>query len=185
MGSRQSYSYYLPLKRPSRAASRSLSLNKDGARSPLSEKKEGRSGRASSASQASKRRSTMNSREAGYDEAEALRRAIEASKEEVTTEPGDTGPRRPKRGRTDSEECVVPHQDIREGGADMNAGNPKTSSAREQTRDRYPRRLARRPRTLTKACLPATVLPSPATVAHRGPRERRSHRRERSGSARG
>ncbi|KAK0749445.1 hypothetical protein B0T18DRAFT_105818 [Schizothecium vesticola] len=100
----QSYSYYLPLKRPSRAASRSLSLNKDGARSPPSEKKEGRSGRASSASQASKRRSTMNSREAGYDEAEALRRAIEASKEEVTTEPGDTGPRRPKRGRTDSEE---------------------------------------------------------------------------------
>ncbi|KAK1837056.1 putative histone deacetylase complex subunit cti6 [Podospora conica] len=100
----QRYSYYLPLKRPSRSASRSASLNKDGVRSPPDEKKEGRSGRASSASQASKRRSTMNSREAGYDEAEALRRAIEASKEEVTTEPGDTGPRRPKRGRTDSEE---------------------------------------------------------------------------------
>lgn len=56
----------------------------------------------------------MNSREAGYDEAEALRRAIEASKEEVATEAGDTAPRRPKRGRTDSEECVFLHTGTRE-----------------------------------------------------------------------
>lgn len=185
MGSRQSYSYYLPLKRPSRAGSRSVSLNKDGVRSPPNEKKEGRSGRASSASQASKRRSTMNSREAGYDEAEALRRAIEASKEELTTEAGDAAPRRPKRGRTDSEECVFLSTRVQEGGADMDAGNLKTSSGRGRARDRSPRRLKRRPRTLTKACLRGTVPPSPATVSLRGPREPRRRRRERSGSARG
>jgi len=104
MPSRQRYSHYLPLKRWSRAASRSASLNKDAPRSPTREK-ETRNGRASSSSQTSKRRSTMNSREAGYDEAEALRRAIEASKEEVHTDLPDSGStRRAKRGRSDSEE---------------------------------------------------------------------------------
>jgi hypothetical protein len=60
-----------------------------------------------SSQQIMKRRSTMNSREAGYDEAEALRRAIEASKEEVAQQdPADGAPRRPKRGRSDSEGSV-------------------------------------------------------------------------------
>lgn len=98
----QRFSHYLPLKRPSRAASRSTSLAKDGTRSPPKEK-EGRSGRTSSANHASKRRSTMNSREAAYDEAEALRRAIEASKEDASELP-EGAPRRAKRGRSDSEE---------------------------------------------------------------------------------
>jgi len=104
---RQRFSHYLPLKQSSRAASRSASLNKDGARSPPKDKegRESRSARASSSSQASKRRSTMNSREAAYDEAEALRRAIEASKEDAPVlELGDGGSRRAKRVRSDSEE---------------------------------------------------------------------------------
>ncbi|KAK3330900.1 hypothetical protein B0H66DRAFT_598424 [Apodospora peruviana] len=99
----QRYSHYLPLKRTSRTTSRAVSLNKDGTRSPPKEK-ETRSGRNSSANQTSKRRSTMNSREAGYDEAEALRRAIEASKEETAPESVEPGTRRTKRGRSDSEE---------------------------------------------------------------------------------
>ncbi|KAK1750266.1 putative histone deacetylase complex subunit cti6 [Echria macrotheca] len=99
----QQYSHYLPLKRSSRAASRSASINKDGTRSPPKDK-ESRSGRASSASQTSKRRSTMNSREAAYDEAEALRRAIEASKEDAPPESVDGAPKRAKRARSDSEE---------------------------------------------------------------------------------
>jgi len=103
MGTRQRYSHYLPLKRSSRAASRSVSINKDGTRSPPKEK-ETRNGRASSASQTSKRRSTMNSREAAYDEAEALRRAIEASKEDAPPDTVDGGLRRAKRVRSDSEE---------------------------------------------------------------------------------
>ncbi|KAG7291718.1 hypothetical protein NEMBOFW57_001737 [Staphylotrichum longicolle] len=89
--------------RHARATSRAASLNKDVARSPTKEK-ETRNGRAASANHSSKRRSTLNSREAGYDEAEALRRAIEASKEEAQTEQGEGVNRRPKRGRSDSQE---------------------------------------------------------------------------------
>lgn len=48
----------------------------------------------------------MNSRDAAYDEEEQLRRAIEASKEETVHETSESGHRRTKRGRSDSEECV-------------------------------------------------------------------------------
>lgn len=44
----------------------------------------------------------MNSRDAAYDD-EQLRRAIEASKEDNSVDE-DEPPRRPKRGRSDSEE---------------------------------------------------------------------------------
>lgn len=104
-GRRNVYSQYLPMKRQSRHSSRATSLNKDGTRSPVKEKDT--RGRAASANHASKRRSTMNSREAGYDEAEALRRAIEASKEDSLEHDGVV--RRPKRGRSDSEEYVCAH----------------------------------------------------------------------------
>ncbi|KAL2138199.1 hypothetical protein VTI28DRAFT_7285 [Corynascus sepedonium] len=97
------YSHYLPLKRHARATSRSASQNKETIRSPTKEK-ETRNGRGSSTNTSSKRRSTLNSREAGYDEAEALRRAIEASKEDAHLEPSEGGNRRPKRGRSDSQE---------------------------------------------------------------------------------
>jgi len=103
---RQRYSHYLPLKRPqSGTGSRAPSLVKDGTKSP--KEKEGRGARNSSVTQAGKRRSTMNSREAGYDEAEALRRAIEASKEDAAPEAVDGTTRRAKRGRSDSEEYVL------------------------------------------------------------------------------
>lgn len=97
----QRYSAYLPLTRPPRS-SRSVSVAKEGTRSP----KPGTSkaDRASSAAQTLKRRSTMNSREAAYDEEEQLRRAIEASKELVGHDEAPT--RRTKRGRSDSEEYV-------------------------------------------------------------------------------
>jgi len=48
----------------------------------------------------------MNSRDAGYDEAEALRKAIEASKEDAAPE-AEVGLRRGKRGRSNSEEYVT------------------------------------------------------------------------------
>ncbi|KAL4788663.1 hypothetical protein BJX76DRAFT_344777 [Aspergillus varians] len=51
-----------------------------------------------------KRRSTMNSRDAAYDEEEQLRRAIEESKEDnKTTDGEESTTRRPKRSRSDSE----------------------------------------------------------------------------------
>lgn len=51
-----------------------------------------------------KRRSTMNSRDAAYDEAEQLRRAIEESKKQGSSVSVDTSIRRGKRSRSDSEE---------------------------------------------------------------------------------
>ncbi|KAM3500425.1 hypothetical protein MY11210_009520 [Beauveria gryllotalpidicola] len=95
----QRYSKYLPLHRQSQPASRATSVVKDGLKSPKSSSK---ASRAEQALQASKRRSTMNSRDAAYDD-ELLLRAIEASRENVPqdVEPGN---RRAKRGRSDSEE---------------------------------------------------------------------------------
>ncbi|KAI1378974.1 hypothetical protein F4677DRAFT_354649 [Hypoxylon crocopeplum] len=100
----QKYSIFLPIHRPSRAVSRATSTTKDGAQSP----KDGstKSSRSSAAAQMSKRRSTMNSRDAAYDEEEQLRRAIEASKEDAIPETAEAQPRRPKRGRDDSEEKI-------------------------------------------------------------------------------
>ncbi|KAM0444256.1 hypothetical protein ACHAPV_010234 [Trichoderma viride] len=97
----QKYSKYLPLSRPARTASRATSIAKDGARSPrLGSSK---SARSQSTSHISKRRSTMNSRDAAYDD-EQLRRAIEASKEEVAQDGTENTNRRTKRGRSNSEE---------------------------------------------------------------------------------
>lgn len=48
----------------------------------------------------------MNSRDAAYDEEEQLRRAIEASKEDTSHDLTENGSRRPKRGRSGSEEYV-------------------------------------------------------------------------------
>lgn len=54
-----------------------------------------------------KRRSTMNSRDAAYDEEELIRRAIEESKEDTKSLPDDTSIRRGKRSRSGSEVCVL------------------------------------------------------------------------------
>ncbi|PMD63326.1 uncharacterized protein K444DRAFT_523524 [Hyaloscypha bicolor E] len=97
----QRYSHYLPLYQSlSRTTSRAASFSKDGTRSPRGSK----SGRPSSSLQSAKRRSTMNSRDAAYDEEEQLRRAIEASKGEKSGESTDGGTRRGKRGRSESED---------------------------------------------------------------------------------
>ncbi|CAI4211054.1 unnamed protein product [Parascedosporium putredinis] len=96
----QRYSTYLPLHRTSRA-SRSASVAKEGGRSPKNGTAKSERGASSSHS---KRRSTMNSREAAYDEEEQLRRAIEASKELAVVQDDGGSVRRNKRGRSDSEE---------------------------------------------------------------------------------
>lgn len=105
----QKYSIYLPIHRPSRSTSRAASAATHGTRSPKSsERKSSRASASAAAAAAShKRRSTMNSRDAAYDEEEQLRRAIEASKEDAIPEELEGLGRRPKRGRDDEEECVV------------------------------------------------------------------------------
>ncbi|KAI0172618.1 hypothetical protein GGR52DRAFT_415622 [Hypoxylon sp. FL1284] len=98
----QKYGIFLPIHRPSRAASRATSATKDGAPSPKGGS--AKNSRSSASAHMSKRRSTMNSRDAAYDEEEQLRRAIEASKEDAIPETAEPSLRRPKRGRDDSEE---------------------------------------------------------------------------------
>ncbi|KAI0859031.1 hypothetical protein F4860DRAFT_280964 [Xylaria cubensis] len=101
----QKYSIFLPIHRPSQAVSRATSATKEDVRSPKAGNT--KASRASAAAQhASKRRSTMNSRDAAYDEEEQLRRAIEASKEDTIVEELEPTSRRPKRGREESEEKV-------------------------------------------------------------------------------
>ncbi|OAX81681.1 hypothetical protein ACJ72_03976 [Emergomyces africanus] len=93
----QKSSRYLPVVGSSSiSSSRSGSL--DSSRNPKDKKSRGSSGPLSAA----KRRSTMNSRDAAYDE-EQLRRAIEESKEDSKSVADDLGSRRGKRSRSDSE----------------------------------------------------------------------------------
>ena len=63
----------------------------------------GKSTRLAVKSLPSKRRSTMNSRDAAYEE-EQLRLAIEASKEDLHEPSPIEGPRRQKRSRSESQE---------------------------------------------------------------------------------
>ncbi|KAK7962538.1 uncharacterized protein PG986_003363 [Apiospora aurea] len=102
----QKYSIYLPIHRPSRSTSRAASAATHDTRSPKgSERKSSRASASAAAAAAHhKRRSTMNSRDAAYDEEEQLRRAIEASKEDAIPEELEGAGRRPKRGREDEEE---------------------------------------------------------------------------------
>ncbi|VDB85654.1 Bgt-3907 [Blumeria graminis f. sp. tritici] len=95
----QRYSHYLPLRKVLSQLGSNIVVNlKDETRPP----RVGRSGRPSSLQSASaKRRSTMNSRDAAYDEGEQLRRVIEASKSERISESTDTGIKRSKRGFTE------------------------------------------------------------------------------------
>ncbi|SZF01617.1 unnamed protein product [Blumeria hordei] len=98
----QRYSHYLPLRKVLLQSGSNIMVNlKDETRPP----RVGRSGRPSSLQSASaKRRSTMNSRDAAYDEGEQLRRVIEASKSERISESTDTGIKRSKRGFSGFEE---------------------------------------------------------------------------------
>ncbi|OLN96347.1 putative histone deacetylase complex subunit cti6 [Colletotrichum chlorophyti] len=128
----QRYSNYLPLNRPSRATSRAASLVKDGTRSP---KETSKNGRASSATQSSKRRSTMNSRDAAYDEDEQLRRAIEASKEDAAPEQTEATSRRGKRGRSDSEENLASLKRQRTSSPSMSPPPEKTQAVEDESEE--------------------------------------------------
>ncbi|KAJ3498871.1 hypothetical protein NLG97_g785 [Lecanicillium saksenae] len=123
----QKYSKYLPLHRQSRPTSRATSVLKDGAKSPRPSTK---ASRAEQALQASKRRSTMNSRDAAYDD-EQLLRAIEASREEAPQD-GEAGSRRAKRGRSDSEEN---HDSVKRQRTTSRSASPVAEAPVEPSRD--------------------------------------------------
>jgi hypothetical protein len=94
----QKYSKYLPVLEVSTPRSSSTS-SADDSRG----KKDSRASRQNTNSLSTKRRSTMNSRDAAYDEEELVRRAIEESKEGVAVNETE-GNRRGKRSRSDDEE---------------------------------------------------------------------------------
>ena len=100
--SSQKFSRYLPVNDvETTKTSRAGSHAKDGD----SKARDSKSSRLTTSLQNAKRRSTMNSRDAAYDEEEQIRRAIEASKgEDKNSRSIDGGTRRTKRGRSDSEE---------------------------------------------------------------------------------
>ena len=83
---------------PSKSSTRKNSLPKE----PESKKDKDKPSRAS-VEASTKRRSTMNSR-AAYDDDEVLRKVLEESKGEGSKADSETGTRRGKRGRDESEE---------------------------------------------------------------------------------
>ncbi|OJJ48365.1 hypothetical protein ASPZODRAFT_14505 [Penicilliopsis zonata CBS 506.65] len=91
------FSQYLPVAPPSPAVS-SRASSRDNSRAAREPKT-----RNNDTGVPPKRRSTMNSREAAYDEEEQLRRAIEESKEDTKITTEDLASRRAKRSRSDSE----------------------------------------------------------------------------------
>ncbi|KAJ5689521.1 Zinc finger PHD-type [Penicillium macrosclerotiorum] len=94
----QRSSTYLPVAPASSPAPSSRASSRDTARRSRDPKS-----RASEGASNPKRRSTMNSRDAAYDEEELIRRAIEESKEDTKSIPDDTAARRGKRSRSESE----------------------------------------------------------------------------------
>ncbi|KAL4808728.1 hypothetical protein BDV18DRAFT_133046 [Aspergillus unguis] len=96
-GSRSSL--YLPVAPPPSSTVSSRDSSRDNGK-----RSKDRKPRHSDAFPNPKRRSTMNSRDAAYDEEEQLRRAIEESKEDnKTTDGEESTTRRTKRSRSDSE----------------------------------------------------------------------------------
>ncbi|KAE8156528.1 hypothetical protein BDV40DRAFT_305980 [Aspergillus tamarii] len=89
-------SQYLPVAPPSPASS-----SRDSSRDNSKRAKDSKSRQNDPANP--KRRSTMNSRDAAYDEEEQIRRAIEESREETKPASEDIAARRGKRSRSDSE----------------------------------------------------------------------------------
>ncbi|KAL8954169.1 MAG: hypothetical protein Q9222_000053 [Ikaeria aurantiellina] len=125
----QKRSIYLPVQEPS-------SPQPSPSPGPLEEHsnkpKEGRSSRLNAESIAGKRRSTMNSRDAAYDEAEQLRRAIEESKKEGG--PGtNTSPRKGKRSREDSDQPKESSKRQRtKSGSSTTSSNEKSITKQEE-----------------------------------------------------
>ncbi|KAF7712310.1 Uncharacterized protein PECH_003611 [Penicillium ucsense] len=94
----QHSSTYLPVAPASSPAPSSRASSHDTSRRSRDLKSRGSEGASNP-----KRRSTMNSRDAAYDEEELIRRAIEESKEETKSNEDETAPRVSKRSRSESE----------------------------------------------------------------------------------
>ncbi|KAG2414426.1 hypothetical protein HFD88_003617 [Aspergillus terreus] len=145
----QHSSQYLPVAPPSAASSRASSQD-DSKRA-----KDTKSRPADSLSNP-KRRSTMNSRDAAYDEEEQLRRAIEESKEDTKSIGDDIAMRRGKRSRSDSEANKQATKRQRTSspspGATSKQSNPPSQPASEdEEKTKAPTNGARRQRAASRS----------------------------------
>ncbi|KAM0795369.1 hypothetical protein BDR22DRAFT_871417 [Usnea florida] len=93
------YSHYIPMRIPKSSQSSPAPNSKENSK----KSREGRKSLANADSTSKGRRSTMNSRDAAFEE-EQLRRAIEESKREGEAPSTNTGRRKGKRSRSESEE---------------------------------------------------------------------------------
>ncbi|KAJ5948793.1 hypothetical protein N7454_002100 [Penicillium verhagenii] len=96
-------STYLPVVPASSPAPSSRPVSRASSRETTTRRSRDPKSRNSDGDMNPKRRSTMNSRDAAYDEEELIRRAIEESKEDTKSLPDDTSIRRGKRSRSGSE----------------------------------------------------------------------------------
>lgn len=102
---RQKFSRYIPVQELASLPSSPSPAPQD----TLSTKpKSSRSSRTNAEGLSGKRRSTMNSRDAAYDEAEQIRRAIEESRKDGDAPGTSVSTRRGKRSRSESEQYVLP-----------------------------------------------------------------------------
>lgn len=104
---RQSSSQYLPVAPPSSPAASSRASSRDNSSRDNPKRAKDTKSRQNNEISNPKRRSTMNSRDAAYDEEEQLLRAIEESKEDTKTTAEELAKRRGKRSRSDSEAYVI------------------------------------------------------------------------------
>lgn len=152
--SRPRSSQYLPVLEASSPEPSSSSSNRDKTR-----RRDGKS-RQSASSVSGKRRATMNSRDAAYDEDEMLRRAIEESRET-----GSLG----KRTRDDSEEYASAATLVWRGS--LTQSSVESQIQNDAGRPRILYRLPKLPPHLLRSIQKRTRLSRPRTVAmwSRGP----------------
>ncbi|KAI9664286.1 MAG: hypothetical protein M1829_005841 [Trizodia sp. TS-e1964] len=122
-----------------------------------------RAARQTSLSHSTKRRSTMNSRDAAYDEEEQFRRAIEESKGERKSGSIESRSRRGKRSRSDSEESKQQSKRLRTNSESPSPARPAYQS------------LTPHPELGEKASL---VAPEPSTRRVRGAAARNHREKE-------
>ncbi|KAI9755533.1 MAG: hypothetical protein M1835_000809, partial [Candelina submexicana] len=132
----QKSSRYLPvLDTISPKLSRSSSQAQDTDPKLLKQRRAPRANAAVSAL-STKRRSTMNSRDAAYDEGEQLRRAIEESKSGGKTPPSTDGSHgRVKRGRSESEEALGNNKRQRTSSASQSSSSQPNTHGTPQNLD--------------------------------------------------
>lgn len=157
---RRKHSHYIPIE----DANSTLSSPAPVLKSNMKRSKDSKAAQLHAESLAKGRRSTMNSRDAAYEE-EQLRRAIEESKREGGTGSTAPGTRKGKRSRDESEEYVcqpslsIPFHDPRcLLKYLLQIGAPRTQSGSEQYRVLHPQ--IRKAKAVVKPSNPKTNLRS-------------------------